>query len=161
MRIFSLCRTAAAFASLTMAWAQEQPEQKSPAPIVRGGRPLQRPDRTLPALTEEQRAKVAEVNKTYTATATPLYGRLATARRELESLVNVDKIDEPAVRAKAKEIADLETDLALARAQRYAKFRAFLPADQARRLNQPLPMARPFQPALHDGEAPATVAPNK
>lgn len=148
-------------ASLTMAFAQEQPAKPAAEPIVRGGRPLQRPDRTLPALNEEQREKVAEVNKTYTATATPLYGRLANARRELESLVNVDKIDEPALRAKAREIADLETDLALARAQRYAKFRAFLPADQARRLNQPLPMARPFQPALHDVEAPATVAPNK
>jgi Spy/CpxP family protein refolding chaperone len=165
MRIFTLCRTAAAMASLAMAFAQEQPAKPTPPltqpPTVRGGRVLQKPDRTLPTLTEEQRAKVAEVNKTYSATATPLYTRLATARRELEALVNVDKVDEAAVRAKAKEIADLEADLALARAQRYAKFRAFLPEDQARRLNQPLPMARPFQPALHDGEAPATVAPNK
>jgi Spy/CpxP family protein refolding chaperone len=112
-------------------------------------------------LTPEQKTKIDEINKAFTATATPLYARLQSARRELETMVNAEQFDEAGLRAKAKEIADLEGDLAVARGQRYAKFRAFLSPDQARRLNLPTPMARPFQPAMHEGQTPPPVAPNK
>jgi len=160
----------AAALSLTVI-AQEQPAApKSPATTPRAGstnpvrqttRPMQKFDRTLQDLTPEQRAKLDEVNKSFSATATPLYTRLVTARRELDSVVNQDKVDEGAVRAKTKEMADLETDIALARAQRYVKLRAFLGPEQARRFNQPTPLGRPFQPALHEGQAPPPIAPNK
>jgi Spy/CpxP family protein refolding chaperone len=112
-------------------------------------------------LTEEQRNKVQEANKTFGATATPIYSRLTTARRDLDGLVNQDKLDETAIRAKAKEIADLEADLAIARGQRFAKLRSFLTPEQARRLNQMPPLARSFQPTLHDGQAPPPVSPAK
>src|SRR4051812_12803095 len=72
-----------------------------------GGRQLQRFDRTAFELTPEQREKLDEVNKTYTSTATPIFARLATARRELEILVNADKYDEATLKSKAKEIGDL------------------------------------------------------
>jgi Spy/CpxP family protein refolding chaperone len=112
-------------------------------------------------LTEDQRKKVEEANKAYSEKAMPVFGRLTTARRELEALVNADKIDEAAIRAKAKDIADAEADLAIARGQRHAKLREFLSPEQARRFSQPTPIARPFQPALHDGQPPAPIAPAK
>src|SRR5215216_1012127 len=105
--------------------------------------------------------KVDEANKAYATTATPLYTRLINARRELESLVTADKIDEVALRAKAREIGDVEGELALARAQRHAKFLGFLTADQARRFSQMSPPSRPFLPSLHDGQTPPPAVPAK
>lgn len=118
-------------------------------------------NRTLQNLTPEQREKLDAENKSFRDKATPLYARLVTARRELESAVDQDKVNEEAVRLKAKEIADLEADIAVARAQRYAKFRTFLSAEQARLFNQPTPLGRPFQPALHEGQTPPPIAPTK
>ena len=140
------------------------PSATRPAPIAgtnQFGRPVQRFDRTLQNITDEQRQKIQEANKEYNEKATPTYARLTNSRRELETLVTAEKLDEAAVRQKAKEIGDLEADLAIARAQRYAKVRSFLTAEQARRFNQAPPIARPFQPALHDGQAPPPVAPSK
>jgi Spy/CpxP family protein refolding chaperone len=123
-------------------------------------RPIQRPDRVMQdlALTEEQRNQLQEANKTFGTNAAPIYSRLTTARRELDALANQDKLDESSIRSKAKEIADLEADLAIARARRFAKLRSFLTPEQARRLNQMPPLARSFQPALHDGQAPPSVS---
>jgi Spy/CpxP family protein refolding chaperone len=109
----------------------------------------------------EQRRKLEEINKNFNDAAAPLYARLSTAKRELESLISQDKTDEAAVRAKTKEMADLEADIALARARRYTQFRAFLPPDQARRFNQTVPMNRSFQPALREGQAPPPNSPVK
>jgi Spy/CpxP family protein refolding chaperone len=158
----------AAMAGLSV-FAQNQTPGAPTAPATRPaalptnqtGRPIQRFDRTLQNITDEQRQKIEEANKEYTAKASPTYARLTNARRELETLVNAEKMDEAAVRQKAKEIGDLEADLAIARGQRYAKFRSFLSAEQARRFNQAPPIARPFQPTLHDGQAPPPVAPSK
>lgn len=121
----------------------------------------QRFDRTTLDLTPEQRTKVDEINRAYATNATPLFSRLGTARRELEMKVNDDTYDEAGIRAKAKEIADLEGELAILRAKRYSKFRAFLAADQARRFNSGAPIARPFQPSLHEGQTPPPVSTNK
>jgi uncharacterized membrane protein len=100
-----------------------------------------------------------EENKVFSEKVMPVYTKLIAARRELESLVNQDKFDEAAVRAKVKEIADFESDIALARAQRYVKFRTFLSLEQSRQFNQPTPLGRPFQPALHENPAVPPTAP--
>jgi Spy/CpxP family protein refolding chaperone len=167
---------AIAAACSTLIFAQGQPAPTTPAqaapptaarptppPSVsaQGPRPGARFDRSALDLTPEQRTKMEEANKTYSTAATPLYARLTTARRELESLVNADKLDETAVKAKAKEIGDLEGEIAVARAKRFAEFRGFLSPEQARRFNQPTPLARSFQPQLHEGQTPTAVAPNK
>lgn len=141
-----------------------KPAATRPAPVSptnQFGRPIQRFDRTMQNITDEQRQKIEEANKEYNSKATPTYSRLTNTRRELEALVSADKFDEVAVRQKAKEIGDLEAELAILRGQRYAKFRSFLTAEQARRFNLAPPIARPFQPALHDGQAPPPVAPSK
>src|SRR5436305_1027548 len=96
--------TVAAALSVTI-FAQEQPSSpkgpSAPAPRVGatgavgpGARPMQRFDRSLQDMTPEQRTKLDEVSKNFSATATPLYARLVTARRELDGLVNQDKVDE-------------------------------------------------------------------
>ena len=144
--------------------AAPTPSATQPAPVSptnQLGRPIQRFDRTMQNITDEQRQKIDEANKEYSAKATPTYARLTNTRRELEAFVTAEKMDEVAVRQKGKEIGDLEAELAIARAQRYAKFRTFLSAEQARRFNQAPPIARPFQPTLHDGQAPPPVAPAK
>jgi Spy/CpxP family protein refolding chaperone len=128
----------------------------APSPSAR---PSQRFDRSILNLTPEQRTKLDEENKAFSEKVMPTYTKLIAARRELESLVNQDKFDEAAVRAKVKEIADFESDIALARAQRYVKFRTFLSLEQSRQFNQPTPLGRPFQPALHENPAVPPTAP--
>ena len=118
-------------------------------------------DRTALDIPSEHRAKIQEINRAYSTNALPVYQRLSTLRRELESLVNQDNAGETALRAKAKEIGDLEAELAIARAKRYSQMRAFLTPEQARRFNTAAPLNRPFQPSLHDGQAPSPAAPNK
>jgi Spy/CpxP family protein refolding chaperone len=121
----------------------------------------QRFDRTPLELTPEQKTKMEEINRAYSTNATPLFGRLSTARRELEGLINQATLNEAGIRAKAKEIGDLEAELAIARAKRYTAFLAFLTPEQAKRINSGAPIARPFQPTLHEGQTPPPVAPNK
>lgn len=121
----------------------------------------QRFDRAALEVPPEHRSKLEEVNRAYATNATPIFTRLAAARRELDNLVNQDQSDQAALRAKATEIGDLEAKLAILRAKRYAQLRAFLTPEQARRFNLGAPMARPFEPRLHDGAQPAQIAPNK
>lgn len=158
----SVIKTLAVSAVSFVTLAQDKPAAATnpPARQIPPAR-AQRFDRTTLDLTPEQRTKLDQINRAYATNATPLFARLTTARRELESKVNEDTFDEAAIRAKAKEIADLEAELAILRAKRYSSFRAFLPADQARRLNSPAPIARPFQPALHEGQTPPSVSPNR
>src|SRR5262245_14799681 len=113
-----LSKILAIAATSLIALAQEKPADTNQAtrPVPPSIRGPQRFDRAVLELTPEQRAKVEEINRNYGTNATPFFARLSTARRELETLVNVEKADEAAVRAKTKEMADLEADIALARA---------------------------------------------
>ena len=140
-----------------------KPPEVTPRLVVEQPRPplRQRFDRTAMDLTPEQQTKLQEINRTFTTNATPLFARLGTLRREIESLVNEENFNEATIRAKAKEIGDLEADLAILRAKRYGNLRAFLTPEQARRFNSGAPIARPFQPTLHEGQTPPPVAPNK
>src|SRR5688500_4479163 len=129
----NLCKVLAmAIGAWCMTFAQEAPPapvnpRPAAAPATNSpGRVVPRFDRASLELTQEQRVKINEVNKSDSETATPFFARLQTVRRELDALVNQDKFDEAALRAKAKEIAEIEADLAVARATRYSKFRAFL-----------------------------------
>src|SRR5436190_23714516 len=103
MRIVTRCAAVAGALSLSI-FAQNQPTAPAPAPPSRAtltstnGAPRVNPrfDRTAQdlALTEEQREKVQEANKAFSAKTTPIYSRLTAARRELDAFVNQDKIDE-------------------------------------------------------------------
>src|SRR3954465_1582130 len=111
MRILTKLGAVAAAVLLTVfAQAQTQtppptaPLRPAPRPTNGPARPIQRFDRTLQDLTEDQRNKVQEANKTYSAAGMPIYSRLTATRRELDALINQDKLDETAIRAKAKEI---------------------------------------------------------
>lgn len=126
------------------------------APLLR-----QRFDRTPLDLTPEQKTKMEEINRAYGTNATPVFARLNTARRELEGMVNQPTLNEAGIRAKGKEIGELEAELALARGKRYTNFLGFLTPEQAKRINGGAPIARPFQPTLHEGQTPPPVAPNK
>jgi Spy/CpxP family protein refolding chaperone len=147
-----------------VAFAQDKPAAPTNQTLrtnINSLRGPQRFDRAALDLNPEHRAKLEEINRAFSTNATPLYSRLSTARRELEAFVSQDTFDESAIRAKAKEISDLEADLAIARAKRYSKLRAFLTPEQARRFSSGAPLARPFQPRLHEGQVPPPVAPNK
>src|SRR4051812_11378471 len=118
MRSFRILSAIIAAASSLAAFAQGQPAQPAaspasparPTPPAAGqtGRPVQRFDRGMQDLTEDQRKKIEEANKAYSEKATPVFTRLTAARREMEMLVNADKTDEAAIRAKAKDLADAE-----------------------------------------------------
>lgn len=157
-----LIKVLAITAALVTTFGQEKPPDAKAAPTDDPRAPLrQRFDRTPLDLTPEQKTKMEEINRAYATNATPVFARLSTARRELEGLVNQATVNEAGIRAKGKEIGDLEAELAVARAKRYTAFLAFLTPEQARRINSGAPIARPFQPSLHEGQTPPPVSPNK
>lgn len=151
-----------AVASISLVtFAQEKPASTNPPPSQISTSRATRFNRPALDLTPEQRSKVEEINRAYATNATPSFARLATIRREIEGMINDEKFNEAAVRAKAKEIGDLEADVAIARAARYAKLRAFLTPEQARRFNTAAPISRSFQPGLHETQPVQQVAPAK
>jgi Spy/CpxP family protein refolding chaperone len=148
-------------AALVTTYGQAKPAEVRPT-VEDPRAPLrQRFDRTPLDLTPEQKTKMEEINRAYATNATPVFARLSTARRELEGMVNQATLNEAGIRAKAKEIGELEAELAIARGKRYTNFLGFLTPEQARRVNGGAPIARPFQPTLHEGQTPPPVAPNK
>jgi Spy/CpxP family protein refolding chaperone len=156
-----LIKVLAITAALVTTFGQQKPPEVRPA-VEDPRAPLrQRFDRAPLELTPEQKTKMEEINRAYSTNATPIFARLSTARRELEGLVNQATVNEAGIRAKGKEIGDLEAELAVARAKRYTAFLAFLTPEQARRINSGAPIARPFQPSLHEGQTPPPVSPNK
>ena len=104
--------------------------------------------KSLRDLTPEQRKKVEEISRKYRQTVTPIEQRLNVARRQLEELVTKEELDEAAIRAKARNIGEIEADLAIARAQRLTGLREFLPPDQVRRFDRAsgdhIPLTRSF-----------------
>src|SRR5688500_13972197 len=78
----------------------------------------QRFDRAALDISPEHRSKLEKINRAYTTNATPAYQRLSALRREMETLINQDTVAEDVLRAKAKEIGDVEGELAIARADR-------------------------------------------
>ena len=96
-------------------------------------RPDRRPDEKLTEITVEQRAKVEDINAAFRKATEPLELRLRAARGRLEQLVNGERPEEGSIRSAAREIGEIEGDLALARSQRMSKLREFLSPDQLRR----------------------------
>ena len=162
-------RIVAALAVSLVTFAQDRPATnlvlRTNIPAMRTNalqnRAPQRFDRSALEISPEHRTKLEEINRAYATNATPVYQRLSTLRREMESLISQDNVGEAALRAKAKEIGDLEAELAVARAKRYSQMRAFLTPEQARRFNTAAPLNRPFQPRMHDGEPAPNIAPDK
>jgi len=139
--------------------------QESPAvPTVRQGEPPvpeiqarefrldRRPDEKRTEMTVDQRAKIEEANGAFRKVAEPLELRLRTARATLEQLVNAVPPDESAIKNAAREIGEVEGELAVARAHRVSRLREFLPPDMVRRYSfysvydrrgQPIPQPPP------------------
>ncbi len=84
-------------------------------------------------VSEEQRAKLRELNEKFRADQNGLYEKLRNARRDLEQTAQADVADEKAIRAKAGVLGQVEGDLTILRAKHYKELRTILPRDQAAR----------------------------
>ena len=87
-------------------------------------------------LTDAQRDQVKSVVDSHQAEVRPLGEKAMTARRALEQAVTADTIDEGAIRAKAADVASVESDMAVARARVYADVLQILTSDQRAKLKE-------------------------
>jgi len=82
-------------------------------------------------VSDEQRAKLHEINEKFRTEQSAVYEKLRIAQRELEQTAQADVTDENAIRAKAAAVGQIEGDLAMLRAKHYKELRAVLPRDAA------------------------------
>ena len=87
-------------------------------------------------LTDAQRDQVKSVVDSHEAELRPLGEKTMTARRALEQAVTADTIDEGAIRAKAADVASVESDMAVARARVHADVLQVLTSDQRAKLKE-------------------------
>ncbi len=87
-------------------------------------------------LTDAQRDQVKGVVDSHEAELRPLGEKTMTARRALEQAVTADTIDEGAIRAKAADVASVESDMAVARARVHADVLQVLTSDQRAKLKE-------------------------
>lgn len=87
-------------------------------------------------LTDAQRDQVKSVVDSHEAELRPLGEKTMTARRALEQAVTADTIDEGAIRAKAADVASVESDMAVARARVHADVLQVLTSDQRATLKE-------------------------
>lgn len=123
---------AAALAVSTM--AQTPPERPQPPRDAREqerGLERQRPGA---GLTEEQREKMREVMEKTRDEQRAAAEKMSRVRRELGELTRAEKIDEAAIRAKAKEIGEVEAEMALVRARQFQELKGVIPAEQLERM---------------------------
>lgn len=95
------------------------------------GIPLNRLD-----LTDAQRDQVKGVVDSHEAELRTLGEKAMTARRALEQAVTADTIDEGAIRAKAADVAAVDSDMAVARARVHADVLQVLTSDQRAKLKE-------------------------
>ncbi len=87
-------------------------------------------------LTDAQRDQVKSVVDSHGAELRPLAEKAMTTRRALEQAVTADAIDEGAIRAKAADVATVESDMAVARARVHADILQVLTPDQRAKLKE-------------------------
>jgi Spy/CpxP family protein refolding chaperone len=87
-------------------------------------------------LTEEQRAELEQKLPQFRETIQPSMERLREARSGLTDLIHADQLDEVAIRQAAAEMAEIEGDVAVARARHYQELRQILTPEQLEELQQ-------------------------
>jgi len=87
-------------------------------------------------LTDEQRAELEQKLPQFREATQPSMERLREARSNLTDLIHADQLDEVAIRQAAADIAGIEADLAVARAQHFQEMRQILTPEQLEELQQ-------------------------
>ncbi|MGO9243625.1 MAG: Spy/CpxP family protein refolding chaperone [Verrucomicrobiia bacterium] len=85
-------------------------------------------------LSDQQKAQVKSILRSYQPTVGPLVKEVVTERRALRDTIRAQTIDETAIRAEAAKVASLETDLAVQRAHVAHDIRAVLTPEQIHKL---------------------------
>jgi Spy/CpxP family protein refolding chaperone len=81
-------------------------------------------------LTEAQRDQVRTIAEARRAATEPLLERARTARQALQSAIQTQPVDEAAIRARSADVATVEADLAVSRAQLQAEILGILTSEQ-------------------------------
>jgi Spy/CpxP family protein refolding chaperone len=87
-------------------------------------------------LTDEQRAELEQKLPQFRETIQPSMDQLREARSGLNDLIHADQLDEGAIRQAAAEMAEIEADVAVARAQHFQEMRQILTPEQLEELQQ-------------------------
>ncbi len=82
------------------------------------------------SLTDAQKVQVKAIFQANKDVVKPIFTSLHTERKNLQTLLHADTIDEAAIRAETAKIAGIQADLNVNRAKVGAKFRAILTPDQ-------------------------------
>jgi Spy/CpxP family protein refolding chaperone len=106
----------------------QQPGAEQPGARARGG--------FARILTEEQREQVRQIMMEHRAQQRDLDERIQRLQREIEQVVFGERLNEDALRGKARELADAEAERTLFRARVIARIRSTLTEEQIERLKQ-------------------------
>lgn len=87
-------------------------------------------------LTEEQRAELEQKLPQFREAIQPSMERLREARSSLNDLIHAEQLDENAIRQAAADVAEIEADVAVARAQHFQQMRQILTPEQLEELQQ-------------------------
>ncbi|HYG25138.1 MAG TPA: hypothetical protein VEH04_20410 [Verrucomicrobiae bacterium] len=94
-------------------------------------------------LTEPQRQSVAESLAAKDGKLREIHGKIREARAEMMTMTVSGRFDEAAVRSKAREIGNLEAEVAVIRMQALAHAQPPLNPEQVERLKRAIPNQRP------------------
>ena len=95
------------------------------------GIPLNRLD-----LTDAQREQVKSIMESHQTELRTLGEKAMTVRRALDKVVTADTVDEGAIRARAADLAVVESDMAVARARVHADVLQILTSEQKAKLKE-------------------------
>lgn len=85
-------------------------------------------------LTDEQKAQLKSWHEEKQSQRDERRDALRDAHREMQALMSADTVDEAAIRAKARELADAHADRAIEHARFMQRFRAILTPEQLEKL---------------------------
>jgi Spy/CpxP family protein refolding chaperone len=94
-------------------------------------------------LSEEQQAKLRELNQKMRDEQRVLYDKQREARVALEKAAQAEDFKEAEIRAKAAVIGEIEAELALIRAKHYKELSQILPKEEMQRIREANAGARP------------------
>lgn len=108
----------------------------------RGGRGFGGPDRGIHHamaeldLSDDQKQQLAEIRDEQRADRREQHDQMRAARQALDEAIHADTVDEGAIRAAAKALAELEADMAVARARSFQKLKGILTSEQVAKLEE-------------------------
>ena len=87
-------------------------------------------------LSEDQKQQLADLREAQRASMGDQHEQMRAARKALDEAIHADNVDESAIRAAAKDLAEIEADMAVARARSFQNLKRILTSEQVAKLEE-------------------------